>query len=305
MPVSSSEFIHPADAAALENLRAIPLFNKCVSTFLKLGLERYVHSVFLSKNIRLSERQLPDIYKHLPPVCNLFGIPVPDLYLEMSPYPDAYTIGNENVSIILTSGLLEIMSEEELHAVIAHECGHIVCEHMLYHTLAQFLLFTGANLFMPLDIITEPVKLALRYWNRRCELSADRAGAVAVGSSKPIVSTMIRLAGGPRSITDKVNVDEYIEQAQAFEKLSESTWDKVLQSVAVQFEDHPHLSVRTREIMKWAETDDFRQLVRAIGEQTWPKCVKCGRAIDSKWKFCKYCGTTSTRFQVPSVGTPA
>ena len=64
----------------------------------------------------------------------------------MSPYPDAYTIGEENVSICLTSGLLEIMDDEELHAVIAHECGHIACQHMLYHTLAQFMLFTGANL---------------------------------------------------------------------------------------------------------------------------------------------------------------
>ena len=53
---------------------------------------------------------------------------------------------------------------------------------------------------MPLEIVAEPVKMALRDWNRRCELSADRAGAVAVGSSKPIVSTMIRLAGGPRSV---------------------------------------------------------------------------------------------------------
>jgi len=294
MPVASSEFIHPADAAALENLRAIPLFNTCLSAFLKLGLERYVHGVFLSKNIRLSERQLPDIYKHLPPICELFGIRVPDLYLEMSPYPDAYTIGEENVSICLTSGLLEIMDEEELHAVIAHECGHIACQHMLYHTLVQFLLFTGANLFMPLEIVAEPVKMALRYWNRRCELSADRAGAVAVGSSKPIVSTMIRLAGGPRSITDAVNLDVYLEQAEAYEKLSDSKWDKALQSVAVQFTDHPFLAVRTREIREWGATDQFQRLVQAIAEQKGPKCAKCGRAMDPKWKFCNYCGAGVT-----------
>jgi Zn-dependent protease with chaperone function len=292
MPVSASEFIHPADAAALENLKAIPLFNTCVSTFLKLGVERFVHGVFLSKNIRLSERQLPDIYKHLPPICDLFGIRVPDLYLEMSPYPDAYTIGEQNVSICLTSGLLEIMNEEELHAVIAHECGHIVCQHMLYHTLAQFLLYTGANLVMPLEIVAEPVKMALRYWNRRCELSADRAGAVAVGSSKPIISTMIRLAGGPRSITDAVDLNVYLEQAEAYERLSDSTWDKTLQAVAVQFTDHPFLAVRTREIKEWGATDQFQQLVQAIAAQKGPKCPKCGRTMDAKWKFCNFCGSS-------------
>jgi Zn-dependent protease with chaperone function len=290
MPVAASEFIHPEDAAALENLKAVPLLNTCVAAFLKLGLERYVHGIFLSKNIRLSERQLPDIYKHLPPICELFGIRVPSLYLEMSPYPDAYTIGHEDVSICVTSGLLEIMNEEELHAVIAHECGHIVCDHMLHHTLAQFLLFTGANLFLPLDLVTEPLKVALRYWNRRCELSADRAGAVAVGSSKPIVSTMIRLAGGPKEITDKVSLDAYLEQAESFEKLSQSRWDNVLQSIAVSFEDHPHLSVRTREIMQWAETEQFRRLVTAIRQQYLPHCEKCGQPIEANWKFCHYCG---------------
>jgi Zn-dependent protease with chaperone function len=257
-----------------------------------LGVERFVHGVFLSKNIRLSERQLPEIYKHLPPICELFGIRVPDLYLEMSPYPDAYTIGEQNVSICLTSGLLEIMNEEELHAVIAHECGHIVCQHMLYHTLAQFLLYTGANLFMPLEIVAEPVKMALRYWNRRCELSADRAGAVAVGSSKPIISTMIRLAGGPRSITDAVDLNVYLEQAEAYERLSDSTWDKTLQSIAVQFTDHPFLAVRTREIKEWGATDQFQQLVQAIALQKGPKCLKCGRTMDPKWKFCNFCGSS-------------
>jgi Zn-dependent protease with chaperone function len=290
MPVSAADFIHPADAAALENLKAIPLFNTCVHTFLKLGVERFVHGVFLSKNIRLSDRQLPEIYKHLPPICDLFGIPVPDLYLEMSPYPDAYTIGEENVSICLTSGLLEIMNEEELRAVIAHECGHIVCQHMLYHTLAQFLLYTGANLFMPLDVVAEPLKMGLRYWNRRCELSADRAGAVAVGSSKPIISTMIRLAGGPKSITDAVDLDVYLEQAEAYERLSDSTWDKTLQSVAVQFTDHPFLAVRAREIKQWGATEQFQQLVQAIAAQKGPKCSRCGRAMDPKWKFCNFCG---------------
>ena len=297
MPVASSEFIHPSDAAALENLKAIPLFNTCVSTFMKLGLERYVHSLFLAKNIRLSERQLPEIYKHLPPICELFGIPVPDLYLAMSPYPDACTIGTENVSICLTSGLLEMMNEEELHVVIAHECGHIACQHTLYQTLAQFLLFTSTSLLLPLELIAEPVKLALRYWNRRCGLSADRAAAVAVGNSKPIISTLIRLAGGPRAITQGVNLDAYIEQAAAYEKLADSTWDKTLQNVAVQFSDYPFLAVRAREINQWTTTDQFQRLVKAITQEKWSKCAKCGGAIDPKWKFCNHCGASVTPLQ--------
>jgi Zn-dependent protease with chaperone function len=299
MPVSASEFIHPTDAAALENLKAIPLFGTCVSTFLKLGLEKYIHSLFLAKNIQLSEKQLPDIYKHLPPICKLFNIPVPDLYLAMSPYPDACTIGYERVSICLTSGLLEMMNEEELRVVIAHECGHIVCEHTLYQTLAQFLLFSGTSLLLPLEVVAEPIKLGLRYWNRRCGLSADRAAAVAVGNSQPIISTLVRLAGGPRSITQAVNLDAYMQQADDYEKLGESTWNKTLQNLSVQFSDYPFLAVRAREINHWTTTDQFHRLIRAITEEHWQTCPSCGEALDPNWKFCKSCGAS---VKAPTVG---
>src|SRR5437763_9106700 len=99
MPVSASEFTHPADAAAEENLKQIPLFDSCVKAFLKLGIERYLHNVNMANNIRLSARQIPDIYKHIPPICELLGIEEPELYLEMNPFPNAYTTGNKKVFI--------------------------------------------------------------------------------------------------------------------------------------------------------------------------------------------------------------
>lgn len=290
--VTASEFIHPADAAALESLKSIPLLGSCVQTFMKIGIERYFHGLFMAKKIRLSEEQLPGIYKHLPPICDLLGIERPELYLEMNPFPNAYTLGSEKTFICVTSGLVEIMNEEELRAVIAHECGHIACQHMLYHTMALLLVSAGANLFEPFAAVVEPVKVALLYWNRRSELSADRAGAVVVGGPKPIVSTMIRLAGGPRSITDGINLEAYIAQAADYDKLGESIWDKVLQTFAISDQDHPFLSVRAREISQWAATEHFQRVVRAIAESKWPKCAQCGRATDPTWKFCNFCGAS-------------
>ena len=184
------------------------------------------------------------------------------------------------------------MNEEELHAVLAHECGHIACHHVLYHTMA-LILTQGAGLFRTLAVLAEPVQLSLLYWNRRSELSADRAGAVAVGSPDPIVSTMIRLAGGPRSITDKVDVNVYLEQAADYDKLGDDTWDKMLQSLAVSHADHPFLTVRCREIKQWAATDHFQRLIKCIHDGSGSKCLKCGNIIDSQWKFCNYCGAAN------------
>lgn len=79
--------------------------------------------------------------------------------------------------------------------------------------------------------------------------------------SQSVVETMIRLAGGPRTITEKVNLDLYIQQADAYDKLTDSTWDKILQGVAIMHTDHPFLSVRTREIRQWCQGDQFKKIL--------------------------------------------
>ncbi len=108
-----------------------------------MGIEQYQYGINMASRIRLSERQLPEIYMHLPPICEKLGIPEPELYLEMHPEPNAWTYGDTRVYITLTSGLIEYMTDEELDAVIAHECGHILCHHVLYGTMANILTNTA------------------------------------------------------------------------------------------------------------------------------------------------------------------
>ena len=81
-----------------------------------------------------------------------------------------------------------------------------------------------------------------------------------------VVETMIRLAGGSKSITGKVNLDLYLKQAEAYDKLQESQWDKFLQGVAVVNMDHPFLCVRAREITCWCQTEQFQHIVQALEE---------------------------------------
>lgn len=78
----------------------------------------------MASTIRLSPTQFPEIYKHLPPICERLGIQEPEFYLEMNPTPNAYTAGDTRVFIVVTSSLVEMMDDEELDAILAHECGH-------------------------------------------------------------------------------------------------------------------------------------------------------------------------------------
>ena len=291
MPATALDFIHPEDKAALENLQALPLFSQCLKAFMKIGIEQLLHGLSMSNKIKLGPDQLPEIYNYLPPICEKLGIVVPDFYLEMNPAPNAYTQGDSRVFITVTSGLLEYLTKDEIRAVLAHECGHIVCRHVLYHTLAAMLMQYGSNILGLAAPLAMPIQLALAYWSRRSELSADRAAAVVMGGSRPVVDTMIRLSGGSKSITGKVNLEAYLKQADAYDKLQESQWDKMLQSFAIMQVDHPFPAVRAREITRWCESDCFQLIQQNMTvEANAPKCSKCNAVIGADWKFCRKCG---------------
>lgn len=289
--LSPGDFIHPEDRNAREQLEAIPGFASALRAFMRALPEQLLHGLNMAQKIRLGPRQLPGIYRHLPPLSRRLGIAEPEFYLEMNPLPNAYTYGDTRVFVTVTSGLLECLDEDEVHAVIAHECGHIACRHVLYHTMATLILQHGGNIFGPLAALAAPLRLALLYWQRRSEFSADRAAAVALGDARPVVETMIRLAGGPRSLTASVDIDEYLDQARAYDALQDSSWDKMLQGLAIMNSSHPFSSVRAREIVFWSRGEHGRRVMTAANNiPPLAACPGCGRGIEDGWKHCAGCG---------------
>ncbi len=293
MKISHRDFIHPEDYAALESLKAIPLFSSCVKMFLNVGVEQFLHGISMAQKIRLGPDQLPHLYGHLPPICEFLKISEPEFYLEMNPQPNAYTQGDTRVFITITSGLVEHLDEDELQAVLAHECGHIACHHVLYHTMAGLLTDFGSAIFGPLAPLSAPVRLALLYWDRRGELSADRAAAAYFGSCTSMTETLIRLAGGPKSITESVDLNRYIQQAEAYDKLQESHWDKLLQGFATLNASHPFPAVRVRELHRWGQSDAFQKILEARDQSdSILRCPGCEKPFQEHWQFCSHCGAS-------------
>ena len=289
--ITASDFIHPEDAAALRQLESIPGFPALVKKILSLGFEELQYGLNMATAIRLSPTQLPNLYNHLPPICKKLGIQEPELYLQMNPMPNAFTFGDTRIFITITSGLVEMMEGEELDAVIAHECGHIVCHHVLYHSIAQ-IIFSGAASLGILGHLAMPIQLALLYWSRKSELSCDRCGSV-ITSPEVITRVMARLSGGPRSITQEINFEEWARQADKYDEIkNENLWNKSLQIYAIAKEDHPFASERVREILKWGQSPQYQNLMENIKWEAYSrKCPNCGLLVHDDWTYCKYCGT--------------
>lgn len=287
-----SDFIHPEDAAALRQMESIPGFAAIVKKILAVGIETLQYGINMASSIRLSESQLPEIYRHLPPICRKMGIPEPEFYLQMSPIPNAWTSGDTRIYITVTSALVEMMSDEELDAIIAHECGHILCRHVLYHTVAQWLSGGLASLGV-LGKLAVPVEFAILYWYRKSELSADRAASI-ITSPEVVASTMARLSGGPKSITSQIDLNEWARQADEYDKIqNDGLWNKALQLSVIAGLSHPFSAVRVREILKWGNSEQYRIIKNggaASGCQASNRCPRCGAEIESGWKFCRNCG---------------
>lgn len=289
--IRPAEFIHPEDEAALRQLESIPGFPALVKKVMSLGLEQLQYGVNMASSIRLSPTQLPELYNHLPPICKKLGIDEPEFYLEMNPMPNAWTFGDTRIFITVTSGLVEMMDDEELDAIIAHECGHILCHHVLYHSIAQYILKGADNLGL-LGKLAAPVQYAVLYWYRKSELSCDRCSAI-ITSPEVVGRVMARLSGGPKSLTASINMQEWAKQADRYEEIrTGGTWDKTLQFLATLELSHPFSAVRVREILKWGQSQQYINLIRNIKDgPSCKRCPHCCKPVSPEWAYCKHCGT--------------
>ena len=255
-------YCHPLDKKTLNSLKAIPMFDSALKKVMSIFSENFMEGLNMAEKFRLSNEQLPEIYNLLPPICETLGIEEPQFYLEMDPIPNAYTYGDTKIAITVTSGLVNTMSTEELKTVIAHECGHIACHHVLYYSMANLMLDSGIDLLGLGSLLAVPLKWGLYKWSRCSELSADRAAAVVMGGSEHVENIMMKFAGGLKDINQKANKELYMKQAEAYlGMLENSKWNKIQQYYLVSMRDHPLNAIRADEINKWCKSEDFEKII--------------------------------------------
>jgi len=167
----------------------------------------------------------PQIYGIVNSLAIRAGLPMPRVYLIDSPHPNAFATGRnpENAAVAATTGLLGILTREEVAAVMAHELAHVRNRDTLIMTmtatiagaismLANFGLFfrggdnRGNMLAMLLAVIVAPfaamiVQLAI---SRTREYGADRAGAQIHGDPRHLASALAKLAAGAARIPNPV-----------------------------------------------------------------------------------------------------
>ena len=267
MTIDSDVYVHPSDKAALDALKAIPGFTALLKAFMQVWNEQRARIYNMATNLRIDEKQLPKYYYMLPPICEKLGISVPELYLELNPEANAYTSGDTKPYIVITSGLLETLPAELIPTVLAHECGHIACHHVLYKTMGRMIL-SGSLKLLSADIASialTPIQIAFSYWMRCSEYSADRAAILCDDTSDNIVEMCMRFAGFDKDIHEETNTDAFLQQAIEYKKLlSESKVNQALEFVMFKNSSHPLNSIRAYEGSEWEHSQEYVKIKKYL-----------------------------------------
>lgn len=262
--MDAKQFIHPEDAKALRVLKRMPFFETVVRAIMEDSGERLFYGEHLAMMVRVNAKNYPVLHKLFKKVVKACGISCPDLYVYNDPVPNAYTYGETSPIVAVSSGLLNLMEEDELKSVLAHECGHIVCHHTLYTTMVHILLNLADVSIGISHVLMAPIELGLMYWSRRSEYSADRC-SVLVAGEEATQRAMLKLASGTREIVG--NSLQLVEQGKEYVALTEESWiDKVQQNGRMAFYSHPQMCIRALEIHRWAKSNLFRRLSDKIEE---------------------------------------
>jgi hypothetical protein len=126
--IPATAFQHPLDRQATENLKKVKGFDWIVGKFIEYGFERIEYITHIGSGIRVGPKQMAMHYAMLRECCETLDIPEPEMYV-MEGGVNAFTAGHNHPFIVLETGLLELMDDDETMAVIAHELGHIKCGH--------------------------------------------------------------------------------------------------------------------------------------------------------------------------------
>ena len=268
--IAAVSWEHPADRAALQALRAVPGVDDLIRKVLSmLGGERGIRLLFQGNAVRVGPTQFPRLWQLHTEVTTTFDWPVsPELYVSQTPFFNAGAYGVDAPFIVVHSAAIELLDDDELRVLLAHELGHVISGHALYHTIAAILAMMSLGALPVLaGLAVLPIRLAFLEWSRKSELSADRAGLL--GGQEILVSQRLdmKMAGGGRGegFAGQLDVEAFMRQAHEYASSAEGL-DVIYKLLSTLALTHPMHTVRAAELQRWMATGEYDRILR--GEYT-------------------------------------
>jgi Zn-dependent protease with chaperone function len=257
--ISPRAFEHPADRAATAALGRVPLLDAVVRKLIELGYEQALRQNLGAGALRIGPKQLGDAWAdHVACYARLDLDPVPNLYLGQHPFANAAAIGSGKPVVLVNSRTVELLDRHELRAVLGHEAGHVLADHVLYGTALMILLQLGrAPMGMLAGLPLAGIRLALLEWFRAAELSCDRAAAIVVRDPLVVCRLLMVMAAGLPS--DRLDLGAFLEQGRDYRDAD--GWAKLTRVRTELGLTHPHPVKRVHELMTWVQSGEYDRIM--------------------------------------------
>jgi heat shock protein HtpX len=242
-----------------------------MNAFAYWNSDKMVLSLYGAKQVDRADA--PDFYGLIEELAHNANLPMPKVYIIEEPQPNAFATGRnpENAAVAATSGLLQLMSREEVAGVMAHELAHVRNRDTLIMTitatiagaismLASFAFFFGGHsrnnplglvgtllLAILAPMAAMLVQMAI---SRTREYEADRIGAEICGRPLWLASALEKLERGARTI-DNAAAEENPATAHMFiiNPLHAHSVDSL-------FSTHPNTANRVQRLRALAGTSN-------------------------------------------------
>jgi Zn-dependent protease with chaperone function len=259
--ISSRAWEHPADRGALVAMRKLKGFDVLLKTMSGVFRERAWRLTLLGSAVRVDERQFARLHRLLAEVGrSLDATVLPELYVQADPTLTAQTIGMDRPIIMVSSGMVHHLDDDELRFIIGHELGHAESGHAVYRTLLLRLLGLGGLLSaIPGGAIgIRMVTVALLEWSRKAELSADRAGLLACQDPTAALRTHMKLASG--GTLEELDVTSFLAQGAEYDEGGDVR-ESLIKLTLLQQQAYPFAVVRATELRRWIDSGAYTAIL--------------------------------------------
>jgi len=227
----------------------------------------------------VTPEEAPKLHGIIDRLCALADMPKPRVAIAPADMPNAFATGrnSKNAVLVVTTGLMRRLDDQELEGVIAHEMSHVAHKDVVVMTIASFLgivagllvrfafygeLFGGGGgrgnnnnnnggalpillIVMAVSVVVYAISfLLIRLLSRYRELAADRAGALLTGQPSALASALTKVSGAMSAIPTKD-----LRQAQALNAFYFAPAFKAnTMTLSTVFSTHPSLERRLQQL---------------------------------------------------------
>lgn len=254
-------FLWRLDGEAMMRLRSLGPVTSMVHHI----TERYGRPWFEASvnGVRLSERQVPDIYATAVDMARIVGLPrMPEIYVSGEQMWECKTLGTDSYAFIVIGSVLATLKGDDLAFLLAREMGRVRAGHAVWRTAFELLMgrrhpqqtIMGdgvLKLLNPGKIVESAFEAPLMAWARHSEITADRAGQLSVG--KLDVARRVLLQSTLRSFPFYQRIDQDDWRAQ-----EDESDDAMLATVEATMSATPFIARRLKLAREFHDSEALR-----------------------------------------------